>query len=99
MKHFLKLLDLTTEEILELLDLADQLKLQKKQGIEHHILKGKTLGMIFENPPPEPVYPLKQACISWAAMRCSSAPKTHRSVVANPQKTPQEFCPVIWTAS
>ena len=35
MKHFLKLLDLTTEEILELLDLADQLKLQKKQGIEH----------------------------------------------------------------
>ena len=33
MKHFLKLLDLTTEEILELLDLADQLKLQKKQGI------------------------------------------------------------------
>lgn len=48
MKHFLKLLDLTTEEILELLDLADQLKLQKKQGIEHHILKGKTLGMIFE---------------------------------------------------
>ena len=48
MKHFLKLLDLTTEEILELLDLADQLKLQKKQGIEHPILKGKTLGMIFE---------------------------------------------------
>lgn len=33
MKHFLKLLDLTTEEILELLDLADQLKLQKKQGL------------------------------------------------------------------
>ena len=33
MKHFMKLLDLTTEEILELLDLADQLKLQKKQGI------------------------------------------------------------------
>ena len=48
MKHFLKLLDLTTEEILELLDLADQLKLQKKQGIEHSIQKGKTLGMIFE---------------------------------------------------
>lgn len=48
MKHFLKLLDLTTEEILELLDLADQLKLQKKQGIAHPILKGKTLGMIFE---------------------------------------------------
>lgn len=33
MKHFLKLLDLTTEEILELLDLADQLKLQKNRAL------------------------------------------------------------------
>lgn len=48
MKHFLKLLDCSKEEILELLDLADQLKKENKQGIEHHILKGKTLGMIFE---------------------------------------------------
>ncbi len=48
MKHFLKLLDCSKEEILELLDLADQLKQENKQGIEHHILKGKTLGMIFE---------------------------------------------------
>lgn len=48
MKHFLKLLDLTKEEIISILDLADQLKTQNKQGIEHHILKGKTLGMIFE---------------------------------------------------
>ena len=48
MKHFLKLLDCSKEEILELLDLADQLKKENKQGVEHHILKGKTLGMIFE---------------------------------------------------
>lgn len=48
MKHFLKLLDCSKEEILELLDLADQLKQENKQRIEHHILKGKTLGMIFE---------------------------------------------------
>ena len=48
MNHFLKLLDLTKEEIISILDLADQLKTQNKQGIEHHILKGKTLGMIFE---------------------------------------------------
>lgn len=48
MKHFLKLLDLTKEEIISILDLADQLKTQNKQGIEHHLLKGKTLGMIFE---------------------------------------------------
>lgn len=48
MKHLLKLLDLSTEEIIELLNLADQLKYETKHGIEHHLLKGKTLGMIFE---------------------------------------------------
>ena len=48
MKHFLKLLDCTTEEIYELLDLAAVLKSYVKEGKEHHFLKGKTLGMIFE---------------------------------------------------
>lgn len=48
MKHLLKLMDLPTNEIKEILDLADQLKYEKKNGIEHHLLRGKTLGMIFE---------------------------------------------------
>lgn len=48
MKHLLKLMDLSKEEINEILNLADQLKYEKKNGIEHHILKGKTLGMIFQ---------------------------------------------------
>ena len=48
MKHLLKLLDLTGEEIIELLDLADKLKAENKAGIEHPVLKGKCLGMIFE---------------------------------------------------
>ena len=48
MKHLLKLLDLSSEEIIELLDLADKLKAENKAGIPHPILKGKTLGMIFE---------------------------------------------------
>ena len=48
MKHLLKLSDLSTEEIIGLLNLADQLKYEKKNGIDHPILKGKTLGMIFE---------------------------------------------------
>ena len=48
MKHLLKLLDLSKQEILDILDLADKLKNENKQGVEHHILKGKTLGMIFE---------------------------------------------------
>lgn len=47
MRHLLKLSDWSKEEILEVLDLADQLKDENKKGIEHHHLKGKTLGMIF----------------------------------------------------
>ena len=47
MKHLLKLMDLSKKEINEILNLADQLKFEKKNGIEHHLLKGKTLGMIF----------------------------------------------------
>lgn len=48
MKHLLKLKDLDKNEILDLLNLADQLKYETKHGIEHHLLKGKTLGMIFQ---------------------------------------------------
>ncbi len=47
MKHLLKLGDLSEREILNILNLADQLKYEKKHNIEHHYLKGKTLGMIF----------------------------------------------------
>ena len=48
MKHLLKLQDLTKEEILEILNLADQLKFEKKNNIPHPHLAGKTLGMIFQ---------------------------------------------------
>ena len=48
MKHLLKLLDWSPEEIADTLDLADKLKAEKKAGIKHHILEGKTLGMIFQ---------------------------------------------------
>lgn len=48
MKHLLTLEQLSQEEILEILNLADQLKFQKKNKIEHPLLKGKTLGMIFQ---------------------------------------------------
>lgn len=48
MKHLLKMLDLSKEEITEILDLADQLKYELKHNIPHPHLKGKTLGMIFQ---------------------------------------------------
>ena len=48
MKHLLKLMDLTSEEIVSILDLADQLKYEKKNNIAHPLLAGKSLGMIFQ---------------------------------------------------
>ena len=48
MKHLLKLLDWSKEDILDTLDLADKLKAERKAGIKHHLLEGKTLGMIFQ---------------------------------------------------
>ena len=47
MKHLLRLGDLSGEEIIELLNLADQLKYERRNGIPHPHLAGKTLGMIF----------------------------------------------------
>ena len=48
MNHLLKLGDLSTQEITEILNLADQLKYEKAHGIANQPLKGKTLGMIFQ---------------------------------------------------
>ncbi|MDD2418776.1 MAG: ornithine carbamoyltransferase [Oscillospiraceae bacterium] len=48
MKHLLKLLDLSKEEIIGILNLADPLKYELAHGIEHRHLAGKTLGMIFQ---------------------------------------------------
>lgn len=47
-KDLLKMDDLSKEEILEILNLADQLKYELKHTIPHEHLKGKSLGMIFE---------------------------------------------------
>ena len=46
-KHLLKMMDLSCEEIIEILNLADQLKYELVNGIPHPILLGKSLGMIF----------------------------------------------------
>ncbi len=48
MNHLLKLSDLTEADIIGILNLADQLKYEKKNGIPHPHLAGKSLGMIFQ---------------------------------------------------
>ena len=47
-RHFLKLLDFTTEEITAYLDLAAELKAAKKAGREVQRMKGKNIALIFE---------------------------------------------------
>lgn len=47
MKDLLSLQDLQTDEILDILSLAHQLKADNKAGRSHHLLAGKTLGLIF----------------------------------------------------
>lgn len=48
MKHLLTMEQLSEKEILSILDLADQLKYERKHNIEHHVLKGKSIGLIFQ---------------------------------------------------
>ena len=47
-KDLLKMDDLSKEDILDILNLADQLKYEHKHNIPHEHLKGQSLGMIFE---------------------------------------------------
>lgn len=49
-RNFLTLKDFTPEEISYLLDLAAQLKEDKKKGITGDSLKGKNIALIFEKP-------------------------------------------------
>lgn len=47
-KDLLKLLDLSAQDILDILNLGDQLKYSQKHGIAHDFLRGQTLAMVFE---------------------------------------------------
>jgi len=47
-RHFLTLLDLSPAELTALIDRAIALKAMQKSGKAHDIMRGKTLGMIFE---------------------------------------------------
>lgn len=47
-KSFLKLLDFTPDEIGELIDLAEKLKNEKKEGTPHKHCVGKNIALIFE---------------------------------------------------
>ncbi len=50
MKHFLSIADLSAEEVWQVLNLAGELKEEWRKGGNKPILKGKTLGMVFQKP-------------------------------------------------
>jgi len=50
MEHFLALTDLTPDGLRDLLNLAVELKVERKAGGNRPLLKGKTLGMVFQKP-------------------------------------------------
>lgn len=71
MKHFAEADGSSPKEkSRKFLNLADQLKYEKKNGIEHHLLRGKTLGMFLKNRPRVPGFLLKSACMTSAGTRC-----------------------------
>src|SRR5690348_8622944 len=49
-RHFTKVADWSGEELLAVLDLADDLKERQQRREEHHLLPGRALGMIFQKP-------------------------------------------------
>jgi ornithine carbamoyltransferase len=49
-RSFTRVADWSTEELLEVLDLADELKRKQHAREEHRLLPGRTLGMIFQKP-------------------------------------------------
>jgi len=49
-RHFTRVADWSGDELERVLELADELKEQQKRREEHHLLPGRTLGMIFQKP-------------------------------------------------
>ena len=49
-RSFTRVADWSSNELLEVLDLADELKRRQQACEEHHLLPGRTLGMIFQKP-------------------------------------------------
>ena len=100
MKHLLKLLDCSTEEIIGLLDLADQLKYEQKHNISHRHLKGKSLGMIFQKSSTRTRVSFETGMYQLGGQALFlSASAICRSAAASRCRIPRAFCPVIWTAS
>ena len=92
-RDLLSIHELTVGEVEEILELAAELKAKQKAGIEHKLLAGKTLGMIFEKSS-------TRTRVSFeTGMPCSSPTVTCSWAAASLSRIRQGCCLVIWTAS
>lgn len=67
MKHLLKLGGMTPEEILHILDVADEYKQLHKDGVDPKDLQGKAVALVFAKTPPAPAQAWRSASTRWAA--------------------------------
>ena len=67
-KDLLCIHDLSTEEVLLILDVAKKLKKMQKSGVPHEFCKGKTLAMMFSKASTRTRVSLKPVSTSWAGM-------------------------------
>mgnify|MGYP000305606315 CR=1 FL=1 len=98
MKHLLKLLDCSTEEIIGLLDLADQLKYEQKHNISHRHLEGKSLGMIFQKSSTRTRVSFETGMYQLGGQALFLSTAIFRSAVASRYRTPRACSAAIWTA-
>ena len=49
-RDFLRVHDWDRDDLLTVLDLADRLKARQRERVNHRVLEGRTLGMIFQKP-------------------------------------------------
>jgi hypothetical protein len=99
-KDFLCLTDWSREDLEKIFDLTRELKDKQKKGKKHRLLKGKTLGMIFEKSS-------TRTRVSFEGRHVSAGRPCPFSVLrqypdgpwANRSRIRRESCPATWTAS
>ncbi len=98
-KDFLCLADWSREELEKIFDLTRELKAKQKRGETHHLLKGKTLGMIFEKSSTRTriSFEVGMYQLGGHALFCPREPP--RLAGASRSRTPAGSCPATSTAS
>lgn len=96
-RDFLTLMDYTGEELNELLNMADQLKYEQKNAMEHPRLKGKTLGMIFRQHSTRTRVSFEAGMYQLGALPCSCLPGTCKWSGENRCRTLPGSSAAIWT--